>query len=561
VAVTAGRARWLAAVATLRWKYMLLVSRLLVVLPAGPLALTDEDRTGLGRLLRSGSPRLAQRAKMVLACADPAAGTPGTSAPLGITAGTMRKWRARFTEAGLDGLADHPRPGRPKARLELTSREQRQLTQWARRPTSTQAQAQRAKIVLACAQGQTNKQAAAQLQVTEATVARWRRRFIQLRCDGLADQPRPGRPSSIPPGKVAEVVTATQQEAPQGTARWSRASMAQHSGLSKSTIGRIWRTSGLKPHLAGASENSADEPSSAHVKFTSNISGAPVSGNTPPASQIRLAHDQPKPGGNVMLAAERRDLLVARLARDGKLVARDLAAEFGLSDDSVRRDLRDLAAAGICHRVYGGALPASPLVTPGRTNRLDFVSFSRRSGMAAESKERIGARAAQLITPGSTVILDGGTTAMEVVAALPPDLDATIITRSATTAAALLAHPTADVFMLGGQLHKPTVNTLGVVAAEAAFGITADLALLSITGIHPLLGLTQPDPDEAALTRILMSRAESTYVMASIEKLGTACAYTISGLSDVAGIVTDAPADHPTVRELRGQGARIIQAG
>jgi len=133
-----------------------------------------------------------------------------------------------------------------------------------------------------------------------------------------------------------------------------------------------------------------------------------------------------KPGRNGVLAAERRDMLLARLTRDGKLIAKDLAAEFGLSEDSVRRDLRELAAAGLCHRVYGGALPISPA-----------GPMASRYGLAAASKQRIGVRAAALITPGTTVILDGGTTAMEVVAALPPDLEATIITRGAAVAAAL----------------------------------------------------------------------------------------------------------------------------
>jgi DeoR/GlpR family transcriptional regulator of sugar metabolism len=251
-----------------------------------------------------------------------------------------------------------------------------------------------------------------------------------------------------------------------------------------------------------------------------------------------------------MLAAERRDLLLARLARDGKLIARDLAAELGLSDDSVRRDLRDLAAAGLCQRVYGGALPVSPATG----------THASRSGIAPDSKRRVGAAAARLITPGTTVILGTGTTALEVVAALPPDLDATIITYSAMTAAALTGHPGVTVFTLSGQLHKRSISVLGAVAAEAASSITADLALLTPAGLHPDQGLTISEPDEAALARILMSRAADTYVMASIEKLGTVSAYKITGLADVAGIITDAPAANPVVRQLRDQGATIIPA-
>jgi DeoR/GlpR family transcriptional regulator of sugar metabolism len=251
-----------------------------------------------------------------------------------------------------------------------------------------------------------------------------------------------------------------------------------------------------------------------------------------------------------MLAAERRDLLVSRLRRDGKLVARDLAAELGLSEDSVRRDLRELAAAGLCQRVYGGALPASPAVG----------THARRAGLAPESKRRVAARAAELISPGTTVILDGDTTGLAVAGALPPDLTATIITHSPTTAAALVDHPTADVFILGGELHKRSAVACGAATVEAAQGISADLYLLVPSGVHEREGLTAGDPDEAAMRRILVGRAADTYAVASIEKIGTVAPYTIVGWSEIAGLITDAPADHPTVLQLQEQGVNVIQA-
>ena len=251
-----------------------------------------------------------------------------------------------------------------------------------------------------------------------------------------------------------------------------------------------------------------------------------------------------------MLVAERRDLLVARLRREGKLVARDLAAEFGVSEDSVRRDLRDLAAAGLCQRVHGGALPASPAVG----------SHAKRSGIVPESKQRVGAVAAALITPGTKVILDGGTTGLAIAAALRPDVAATVITHSPVTAAALTDHPAADVIILGGRLHKRSSCACGAAAAEAACAITADIFLLVVAGVHPTAGLTAGDPDEAAIRRILIGRAADTYVVASIEKLGTVAPYAVAGISEVAGIITDAPAGHPVVRQLRDEGVTVIQA-
>ena len=151
------------------------------------------------------------------------------------------------------------RTGRPKAELVLTDVERSELTRWAQRSKSSQALALRSKIVLGCAQpGATNKQVAVDLRTSEQTVCKWRGRFVKDRLDGLVDEDRPGRPASIALDQIEAVVVATLEQSPVGATHWSRASMAQRSGLSKSTIGRIWKDFGLKPHRSQTFKLSTD---------------------------------------------------------------------------------------------------------------------------------------------------------------------------------------------------------------------------------------------------------------------------------------------------------------
>ncbi|MER8043701.1 DeoR/GlpR family DNA-binding transcription regulator [Streptomyces sp. NPDC094032] len=252
-----------------------------------------------------------------------------------------------------------------------------------------------------------------------------------------------------------------------------------------------------------------------------------------------------------MLAAERRDHLLGLLAREGKIVAKDVAVELGISEDSVRRDLRDLAAEGLCHRVYGGALPVSPAV----------ADYTARAAVTPDGKRKVAEAAAALVRPGSALILDGGTTALAVARALPPELACTVITHSPTIAAALLDHPRVEIFVLGGRIFAHSAVACGAAAVEAAQNVSADLCLLGVTGVHPDAGLTTGDAEEAAMKRALSARAAETYVLASSEKIGTASRFRVLPFADVTGLITDADPDHAVLGELRGRGVEVVAAG
>lgn len=175
---------------------------------------------------------------------------------------------------------------RPKAELILTDDEGQTLQTWASRPKSTQRLATRVRIVPARAEGLENKQVAARLQACTATVGAWRRRFVERRPEGLADEPRPDAPRKITDADVERVVTRTLETKPEAATHWSARGMAQEAGMSQSAISRIWRAFGLKPHRAGTFKLSTDP---FFVEKVRDVLGLYVS---PPERAIVLCVDE-----------------------------------------------------------------------------------------------------------------------------------------------------------------------------------------------------------------------------------------------------------------------------
>ena len=140
------------------------------------------------------------------------------------------------------------RTGRPKVEVILSNDEREQLERWSRRPKTAQALALRARIVLACAEGDSNDDVAHRLKITAQTVGKWRRRFIAQRLEGLLDEPRVGAPRKILDSDVERVLTLTLESKPKDSTHWSTRSMAEASGLTQTAVSRVWRAFALQPH-------------------------------------------------------------------------------------------------------------------------------------------------------------------------------------------------------------------------------------------------------------------------------------------------------------------------
>lgn len=251
-----------------------------------------------------------------------------------------------------------------------------------------------------------------------------------------------------------------------------------------------------------------------------------------------------------MLTSQRKAHLLKVLKTQGQIVAKQLSEELGLSEDTIRRDLRELSAEGLLQRVHGGALPASPAV----------ADLAGRQQIAPDAKIAIGRAAAKMIQPGQVVIVDGGTTALQLAKHLPSELRATVVTHSPSIAVALADHSGIEVIMLGGKLYKHSMVAVGAAAIEAISRIRADLYFMGATGIHLEAGLSTGDLEEAHIKRALIASAAETHVLASLEKIGAASPYAIAPLASVDGLIVDAAVSNAVLNKYKRAGLSIVRA-
>jgi DeoR/GlpR family transcriptional regulator of sugar metabolism len=251
-----------------------------------------------------------------------------------------------------------------------------------------------------------------------------------------------------------------------------------------------------------------------------------------------------------MLTEQRKRLILERLATEGRIVAKELSLEFGLSEDTIRRDLRELSGEGRLQRVHGGALPSSPAL----------ADFAGRERISSGIKDAIGRAAAALVQDGQVVFIDGGTSTARMVRAFRPELRATVVTHSPSVAMELVPFPNIEVVLLGGRLFRHSIVAVGAATVEAIAGIRADLFFLGATGIHPEAGVTTGDFEEAAVKRAFCAAAAETILLASTEKLGAVSPYLIVPIAAIATLVVERTLDGVTAERFRAAGPDLVFA-
>src|ERR1700722_6852660 len=245
--------------------------------------------------------------------------------------------------------------------------------------------------------------------------------------------------------------------------------------------------------------------------------------------------------------SERRRKILGLLQQEGKVVTAELTTRLKVSIDTIRRDLNQLAREGLIQRVHGGGLPASPALKP---------VLQRQFG-AQDAKQEVAAKAAKLIQNGLVAFVDSGTTAVEVARAIDPQMEFTLITHSPRAALALLERGSrAEVILLGGRIDRHELVTISPSTVTEIRKFRADLFLMGICSIHPVLGITCRTLEDLEIKRAMSEASAEVAGLATAEKLGTGAPMVLGPVSMLHYLVTDASGE--ITREFGRFGVTIL---
>ncbi len=251
-----------------------------------------------------------------------------------------------------------------------------------------------------------------------------------------------------------------------------------------------------------------------------------------------------------MLKEERHRRILELLETEGRLVAAELPGVLGVSGHTIRRDLDELADTRSLQRVHGGALARSPVAS----------TYEGRQIQAVDGKIATARAAATLLEPGQVVILDGGSTALHLVDAIPPGHTGTFVTHSPPVAAALGRRPGLEVITVGGTLDPRAMVSVGARAIETFRGIRADLCFLGVWALHATGGISTAYYEEAEIRRVLVECADRVVGLVSREKLGTAAAFTIAPATALTHLATEPDVPDAVLRPFADLGLRVLQS-
>ncbi len=255
-----------------------------------------------------------------------------------------------------------------------------------------------------------------------------------------------------------------------------------------------------------------------------------------------------------MYAEERQQAMVKLIADRGRLSVNQLAEQYAITTETVRRDLTALERIGLIHRVHGGAVPAGMLSTI-------ESALGERDTVRTVEKDRIAKAALDLLPgEGGSILFDAGSTTARTAAALPTDARLTVFTNGLPVAGRLVAHPQLDLHLLPGRVRRTTQAAVGSDTVAALSDLRVDVAFVGTNGLAVGHGFTTPDPDEAATKRAIVAAAKRVVVLADSTKFGLEAAVRFADIDHADVLITDDAAAEADVRALEQAGVQVVVA-
>ncbi len=249
-----------------------------------------------------------------------------------------------------------------------------------------------------------------------------------------------------------------------------------------------------------------------------------------------------------MLKQERKKFILKKLAQNHRVIVQDLSEELKVSDDTVRRDLNELSEFGLVEKVHGGALPKSPIP----------VNYDDRSDYSISEKKFIAKKAVGLIENGMTILLDGGTTNLELIRQLPTDINLLVFTNSLPIALELTKYSRIDCYLLGGKVNNKAKLTLGHDVIAGLKNLRADLCVLGVCSIDHQAGVTLRNKEECEVKQAFMESALKTIALSTSDKIGTAETFVLCKVEELSYLIVDSQFDNSNQADLLSNNVNIL---
>jgi DeoR/GlpR family transcriptional regulator of sugar metabolism len=250
------------------------------------------------------------------------------------------------------------------------------------------------------------------------------------------------------------------------------------------------------------------------------------------------------------LPGERQREILRRLNERGRVLAAELAGEFAVSEDSIRRDLRELAALGLCRRVYGGALSLGPDISP----------LSVRHKHRAQSKQQLAQKAASLVRAGQTVLLDAGSTNSAIAEALPEGIGLTVITTAPDIAQRLIEREGIDILLIGGRIDRRVGAAVGAQATLEISRIRADVCFPGACAVDPESGVWGVDSEESVIKRAMIENSSETAIVVTTDKFGAAATHHIVPVVQIDHLIVEHDVPEAICAAFESQSVTVHRA-